>query len=61
MNLNINWTTFIVLTALGIFGTIAIIPYSSALQSGIEMSAKMRILSLVRGAVITNAADLAAA
>lgn len=52
MNLNINWTTFIVLTALGILGSLAIIPYSSALQSGIEMNARMRMLSLLQGIVL---------
>jgi hypothetical protein len=54
MTLQINWTTFFILTALGIFGTLAIIPYSRALQSGVEMTSKMRILSIVQGIVLTG-------
>ncbi len=54
MTLQINWTTFFILTALGIFGTLAIIPYSSALQSGVEMTSKMRILSIVQGVVLAG-------
>lgn len=54
MTLQINWTIFFTLTALGIFGTIAIIPYSGALQSGVEVTPKMRILGIVQGIVLVG-------
>lgn len=52
MNVNIEWSTAIILIVLGIFGTVAIIPYSSALQSGATMTMKQKLLGLLQGIVL---------
>lgn len=47
---------FFILTALGVFGTLAVIPYSSAMNTTIEMTPKMRIAGIIQGVVMAAVA-----
>lgn len=53
MGMSLNVHQMIILFMLGIIGSAAILPYSAALQSQMNLSLILILLSLVQGVVIT--------
>jgi len=56
MNPNFNITHLIILTALGTFGSLAVIPYSAALQSQLTLTPKVLLLSALQGVIFSAVA-----
>ncbi|SRR6056297_216415 len=53
MGMTLNVQQMVILIVLGIVGSAAILPYSAALQSQMNLSLKLLLLSLLQGAVFT--------
>ena len=53
MSMNLNVQQMVILIMLGIIGSAAVLPYSAALQSQMNLSLKTILLSLVQGVVLT--------